>query len=113
MVVPHVTKELLPYFMFSLSVILLALSMAEIVLVENVTHSFKKFYIQYPTSSLAEWYWIPMTPKNIDTGPSIAITMIGASGAVAAVFMFGWVNIALWGGISQRTVFSDSEECLY
>lgn len=90
-----------------LSLILLGLCLAEIVLEQNVISVFRDYKVQYQGSSMAEWMFVSLNPVYIDSGPTMAVTIAGAVGTVAAVMVSVWVAIVWW-GVSPRTVSSVS-----
>jgi hypothetical protein len=88
---------------YTLSVVLLAVSLAVIFLEGNVIHAFRDFNVQEPGTSLAEWRWISLDPANLDTAPTTAIITAAVFGLMNAVLAFGWVTM-LWFGVLQNRV---------
>jgi hypothetical protein len=88
---------------FILSIVLLGLSLSEIILEQNVLHTFRNVKIQYPNSSLAENLWVSLNPDYIDPNPTIAISVAGAVGVISAISSIVWVS-ALWWGVGWMVV---------
>lgn len=86
-----------------LSIFILGLSIAELILEQNVIHAFKNVKIQYPNSNLAENLWVSMNPSYIDPNPTTAITVVGAVGVVSSVAGMGWI-LGLWWGVGWIVV---------
>lgn len=98
----------LTYSILVNSVILLFLSVAEIVLEDRVLHAFRSVQIQYPGSSLAEWLFVSMNPRNIDSGPTTAIFLVGGGGLICALVGIGCI-LATWWGVMESKVNVRSE----
>lgn len=97
----------LTYSIFMSAIILLAVAIAAIVVEEKVLHVFRDIAIQYPGSSLGEWMFVSLDPKNIDHGPTIAI-FIGAGCAVVASLMSCIWMVTTWCDVKEMTVCSTS-----
>ncbi|KAF2249801.1 hypothetical protein BU26DRAFT_604114 [Trematosphaeria pertusa] len=93
----------LTYSILVNSVILLFLSVAEIVLEDRVLHAFRSVQIQYPGSSLAEWLFVSMNPRNIDSGPTTAIFLVGGGGLICALVGIGCILATWWGVMESKT----------
>ncbi|KAF2737485.1 hypothetical protein EJ04DRAFT_550630 [Polyplosphaeria fusca] len=88
----------LSYLVFLASLLLLALCITDIVLESKLDSVFsRRFQVQYPGSSLAEWLFVPLDPNYIDSGPAIAKFINGAVGILAAVVGMCWIGATWWG----------------
>ncbi|KAF2475499.1 uncharacterized protein BDR25DRAFT_350855 [Lindgomyces ingoldianus] len=94
----------LSYLIFITAIIILALSLAEIVMEAKVLTAFSSgLQVQLPGTSLAEWLFIPLRPMNLDTGPTEAIFVAGAFGVVCGLFEVAWL-LAIWFGVKGVVV---------
>lgn len=70
---------------FLSSAIILSLSIALLVLEERVQHAFRDEQFQYPGSSMAEWLFVTLNPRNIDIGPTVAKFAVGGFNICASL----------------------------
>lgn len=98
------------YFICTVSIVLLGLSIADVVLIEKVQGVFRNtLQIQYPNSSLAEWLWVPVHPHKLDSGPANAILVVGCLGIITGTSGLGLV-FALWFGLKESLVSGPERE---
>ena len=88
----------LSYCVFVVAVILIGLGIAEIALTAVSLRAFRRFQIQIPGSSLAEWKFVPMDPTNVDDGTTTAKFVVGTAGLVAALLALLWIALQ-WAGV--------------
>ncbi|KAF2185959.1 hypothetical protein K469DRAFT_776808, partial [Zopfia rhizophila CBS 207.26] len=87
------------------SLLILSLSICEFVLEQDVANAFPDILVQIPGTSIAEWSFISMTPKNIVKGPTVAIVVAGTFGTVASVLAMVWL-VGLWSRSVKDTIKS-------
>lgn len=73
-----------------LSSALFALAIAIIALEARVQDAFPEQSLQYPGSSIAEFMFVPLSPSNIDVGPTVAKYAVGACGLLVSLFGIAW-----------------------
>ncbi|KAJ4299185.1 hypothetical protein N0V90_004429 [Kalmusia sp. IMI 367209] len=79
----HFTPQTIAIFLSS--VVLLSLSVALLVLEARVQNAFRDEQIQYPGSSMAEWLFVTLNPRNIDIGPTAAKFAVAGFSLFAAL----------------------------
>lgn len=72
------------------SIVLLALSIALLVLEARVQDAFRDQGFQYPGSSIAEFIFVPLNPSNIDLGPTIVKFAVGACSLIVSLLSIVW-----------------------
>lgn len=83
-IAPHtIVLLVLSSSLFILSIVLLALQ-------SRVQDAFTDEGLQYPGSSIAEFMFVPLSPSNIDVGPTVAKYALGACTLVVSLLGIAW-----------------------
>lgn len=96
----------LTYSIFAAAFVLLSLSIAEIVLEDRTSQAYHDVQVQYPGSSLAEWLFVPMRPRYIDTGPMTAKFIAAPCSMFSSLAGMAWIA-AHWLDASERKVSAE------
>ncbi|KAF9728794.1 hypothetical protein PMIN04_008254 [Paraphaeosphaeria minitans] len=89
---PHLGSKLTPHTIAIglSSLILLALSIAILMLESRVQNAFTNDSRQYPGSSMAEFMFVPLNPSNIDAGPTVVKFAVGACSLLVSLLGIAW-----------------------
>jgi len=105
----HVTP--LSYSVFVTAIVPLGLAIAEITLTAITLRAFRRFDVQFPGSSLAEWKFVSLDPSNIDDGTTSAKFVVGTTGLVAALVPSLWIALQWWGVGKVKVRRGTHESC--
>ncbi|ORX94144.1 hypothetical protein BCR34DRAFT_226997 [Clohesyomyces aquaticus] len=88
----------LSYFILITVLLILGLSISEIVLEGKVLSAFSNnLQVQVPGTSLAEWLFVPIRPRNLKSGGSEGIIVVGILGVLCALLQMAWILMSWWG----------------
>ncbi|KAF2634259.1 hypothetical protein P280DRAFT_524270 [Massarina eburnea CBS 473.64] len=90
------SSPIIPFAIFMISLILLILSITAFLIQTELDHASHTFAVQYPGSSLAEWYFLSFNPEFIDFGPSTAIFAVASSSLIAGCCGIVWYMVERW-----------------